>query len=176
MSGLELLRRVRAAGNPVDVIAVTQARDLAVVQAVVAFGAMQYLVKPFTFAAVRQKLERYQAYRALLAKNELLVAQQEIDNLLHTLRGSAADSLPKGISSESLQVVIAALRGAGENGGMSAVEVAGSAGASRVTARRYLEYLVESGFAERNPRYQGAGRPEVEYRLVQRDHREADHP
>jgi response regulator of citrate/malate metabolism len=54
MSGLDLLRRIQAAGNPVDVIAVTQARDLPVVQAALTFGAMQYLMMPFTFAAVRQ--------------------------------------------------------------------------------------------------------------------------
>ncbi len=82
--------------------------------AAVSFGAMQYLVKPFTFATVRQKLERYQEYRSMLAENDLVLAQQEVDRLMHTLRESAADDLPKGISSESLQVVVAALRKSGE--------------------------------------------------------------
>ena len=67
MSGLEVLRRLRAAGQTVDVIATTRARDLSVVQAAVSFGVTQYLVKPFTSAAVRQKLDRYAAYRASLA-------------------------------------------------------------------------------------------------------------
>lgn len=169
MSGLEVLRRIRAAGSTVDVIAVTRARDLSVVQAAVSFGAMQYLVKPFTFASVRQKLERYQAYRAVLAENNLLLAQQEVDRLMHTLRETAVDDLPKGISSDSLQVVVAALRKSGETGGLSAAEVASSAGSSRVTARRYLEYLVSSGVAVRSARYRTAGRPEVEYRLAPRD-------
>lgn len=166
MSGLELLRRIRAAGDLVDVIAVTVARDLSVVRAVVSFGAMQYLVKPFTFAAVRQSLERYQAYRSMLATNEPVVEQQDIDHLLHTLRGSAADAHPKGISSESLQTIMSTLRQAGDTTGMSAMDVASSTGASRVTARRYLEFLVESGMAERSARYRGVGRPEVEYRLL----------
>jgi response regulator of citrate/malate metabolism len=169
MSGLEVLRRIRAAGSTVDVIVVTRARDLTVVQAAVSFGAMQYLVKPFTFAAVRQKLERYQAYRAVLSENNLQLAQQEVDRLLHTLRETTADDLPKGISSESLQVVVSALRESGEKGGLSAAEVAGSSGSSRVTARRYLEYLVTSGVAVRSARYRSAGRPEMEYRLVPRD-------
>jgi len=169
MSGLEVLRRIRAAGSTVDVIAVTRARDLSVVHAAVSFGAMQYLVKPFTFAAVRQKLERYQAYRAVLAENNLLLAQQEVDRLMHTLRESAVDDLPKGISSESLQVVVSALRESGEAVGLSAAQVASSSGSSRVTARRYLEYLVSSGVVLRSARYRSAGRPEVEYRLVPRD-------
>jgi response regulator of citrate/malate metabolism len=171
MSGLELLRRIRAAGDPVDVIAMTQARDLSVVRAVVSFGAMQYLVKPFTFAAVRQRLERYQAYRSMLTTNEPVVEQQDIDHLLRTLRGSAADALPKGISSASLQQIMSALRQAGDTTAMSAVEVASSSGASRVTARRYLEFLVESGMAERGARYRGVGRPEAEYRLLRRGER-----
>jgi response regulator of citrate/malate metabolism len=169
MSGLEVLRRIRSAGSTVDVIAVTRARDLSVVQAAVSFGAMQYLVKPFTFATVRKKLERYQAYRAVLAENDLLLAQQEVDRLMNKLHESAVDDLPKGISPESLQVVVAALRDSGEVSGLSAAEVAGSSGSSRVTARRYLEYLVASGVVVRSARYRSAGRPEVEYRLIPRD-------
>ena len=37
-------------------------------------------------------------------------------------------------------------------------------GASRVTARRYLEYLAAERVVERTVRYGGSGRPEVEYR------------
>src|SRR5689334_21316568 len=44
ISGLELLRRVRGAGNTVDIIAITRSRDLAVMQAAVSFGVVQYLV------------------------------------------------------------------------------------------------------------------------------------
>jgi response regulator of citrate/malate metabolism len=170
MSGLEVLRRIRAAGSTVDVIVVTQARDLSVVQAAVSFGSMQYLIKPFTFAAVRQKLERYQEYRSMLTENNMVLVQQEVDRLMHTLRETAVDDLPKGINSESLQAVVAALRDSDETAGLSAAEVASASGSSRVTARRYLEYLVTSGVAVRSARYRSAGRPEVEYRLVPRDH------
>ena len=55
-----------------------------------------------------------------------------------------------------------ALRDAGA--GLSASEVAGAVGASRVTVRRYLEHLADSGVVVRRPRYGGGGRPEVEYR------------
>ena len=37
-------------------------------------------------------------------------------------------------------------------------------GTSRITARRYLEHLVEAAVASRTPRYGGTGRPETEYR------------
>ncbi len=96
MSGLEVLRRLRAAGLTVDVVATTRARDLSVVQAAVSFGVTQYLVKPFTSAAVRQKLDRYAAYRASLAEQDLPVAQGEIDNLFGALRETAENAgLPR---------------------------------------------------------------------------------
>lgn len=35
---------------------------------------------------------------------------------------------------------------------------------SRITARRFLEYLADAGVATRTPRYGGVGRPETEHR------------
>jgi response regulator of citrate/malate metabolism len=177
MSGLEVLRRMRAAGHTLDVVATTRARDLSVVQAAVSFGVTQYLVKPFTSVAVRQKLERYSAYRASLAGSDLPIAQEEIDSLFGALRQTTeVTGLPKGISQESLQTVVAALRTALEQdatgahpavdagvGARSAAELATALGMSRVTTRRYLEYLVDAGLARRQARYGGAGRPEFEY-------------
>ena len=177
MSGLEVLRRLRAGGHTVDVVATTRARDLSVVQAAVSFGVTQYLVKPFTAAAVRQKLERHSAYRASLSGADLPVAQEQIDSLFGALRATAeATSLPKGISHDSLRTVVTALRTALERdatgphpdvdegvGARSAAELAGALGMSRVTTRRYLEYLVDAGLARRQARYGGTGRPEFEY-------------
>jgi response regulator of citrate/malate metabolism len=66
------------------------------------------------------------------------------------------------MSTETLRQVTDALRVA--DSGLSASEVAETMGASRVTARRYLEHLADEGLVERAPRYGGSGRPEVEYR------------
>ncbi|WP_232664789.1 response regulator [Pseudonocardia sp. TRM90224] len=162
-SGLEVLRRMRAAGHTTDVIMVTRARDLAVVHAAISFGATQYLVKPFTFSSVRAKLAGYLEYRERL-RNEALVAQGDVDELFSSLRGRVvASGLPKGVTKESLDAVSAALQAAGRDVGLTAAEVAGTLGASRVTARRYLEYLVETGLGVRRARYGGTGRPQTEY-------------
>lgn len=166
VSGLEVLRRLRAAGHTTDVIMVTRARDLAVVQAAISFGATQYLVKPFGFSAVRAKLEGHLEYRARLGGGPV-IAQHDVDGLFDGLRGPGgatdADGLPKGVSRETLDAVAAALAEAAP-AGRTAVELAEVLGTSRVTARRYLEYLAETGLSERSARYGGAGRPQVEYR------------
>ncbi|MDX6372245.1 MAG: hypothetical protein QOD98_1233 [Nocardioidaceae bacterium] len=157
--GLGLLQRVRAAGHRADVIAVTSARDADVVRNAVTQGVVLYLLKPFTFATFRAKLEQYAAYRASAEAAEL--DQEDVDALLGSLRSTSA-AVPKGMSAETLREVIAALRGS--DGGLSATEVAALVGASRVTSRRYLEHLADAGRVERQPRYGRSGRPEVEYR------------
>ncbi|MEO9325201.1 response regulator [Nocardioides sp. C4-1] len=159
--GLGLLQRLRAAGDLVDVIAVTAARDADVVRHAVAHGVVLYLIKPFTYATFRSRLEQYADYRARLSSAAGDVAQDEVDRMLGTLR-PAAPELPKGMSAETLRSVVAAVRGTDE--ALSASEVAGLVGASRVTVRRYLEHLADTGVLERGQRYGGGGRPEVEYR------------
>ena len=159
--GLGLLQRIRAAGHLCDVIAVTSARDADVVRHAVAQGVVLYLLKPFTFATFRAKLEQYAAYRTQLADAPDEVAQDEVDRLMGSLR-SPGSSLPKGMSPETMREVTTAVRGAVRP--LSASEVADAVGASRVTVRRYLEHLADTGQVERQPRYGGSGRPEVEYR------------
>ena len=160
--GLGLLQRLRAAGHLCDVIAVTSARDADVVRHAVAQGVVLYLLKPFSFANFRAKLEQYAAYRDQLAAASTDVVQADVDQLFGTLRarGSSA-ALPKGMSPESHRQVTEVLRASAQ--ALSASEVAERIGASRVTARRYLEHLADEGLVERAQRYGGSGRPEVEY-------------
>ena len=159
--GLGLVQKLRSAGHLVDVIAVTAARDAEVVRHAVAQGVVLYLLKPFTFATFRSKLEQYAAFRAELAQPSGDVVQDELDRAFGSLR-TTHDTLPKGMSDATMRQVSLAVRGA--DGGLSASEVADAVGASRVTVRRYLEHLAEIGSVDRHPRYGGGGRPEVEYR------------
>ncbi len=163
LHGLDVVRAMRTAGHRADVIAVTSARDLEVVRAAVSQGVVQYLLKPFTFAALRDKLERYAAYRRQL-EGDVASGQHEVDRALAMLRGIDPSSLPKGMSLESMDAVVGVLRPSGAS--LSAAEVAAAVGASRVTARRYLEHLANSALVVRRSRYGGTGRPEVEYHWV----------
>jgi len=165
LHGLDVVRAMRTAGHRADVIAVTSARDLAVVRAAVSQGIVQYLLKPFTFAALRDRLERYAAYRGQLT-GDVASSQHEVDRAMATLRGHDSSSLPKGKSAQSLDAVVMVLRPTAR--GLSATEVATVLGASRVTARRYLEYLADTSLVARRSRYGSAGRPEVEYRWIGR--------
>jgi response regulator of citrate/malate metabolism len=160
--GLALLRRIRAAGHSCDVIAVTSARDVDVVRQAVAQGVVSYLIKPFTFAGFRTKLEQYVRYREQMASSGTL-GQSDVDTMLAILRPTLSSTdLPKGLTMSTLTRVSAMVRDAEH--AMSASEMAELIGASRVTARRYLEHLADSGLLDRDTRFGRTGRPEVEYR------------
>jgi response regulator of citrate/malate metabolism len=160
-NGLDLCRSLRAEGRLVDVIMVTSARDLGLVRAAVSSGVVQYVLKPFTFATLRDKLERYARFRRGVDGAPDQVDQTGVDHLFATLRGSEGAQLPKGMSAPTLDAVAAALRGAGN--GLSASATGDTLGMSRVTARRYLEYLADHGLAVRQPIYGQVGRPELRY-------------
>jgi len=159
--GLDLLRTIRGrARSPIDVIAVTAARDTDSIRRAIAGGVVQYLVKPFAFATFADKLERYARYREQLA-GAAEGDQERVDAMLGTLRGSAARTLPKGLNATTLDHVRTAVRDAAEP--LTASEVAGRCGLSRVTARRYLEHLAVEGVVSLSMRYGGTGRPEHLY-------------
>jgi response regulator of citrate/malate metabolism len=160
--GLTLCRRMRAAGITADVIAVTSARDLASVRSAVSIGIVQYLLKPFAFATLRGKLEQYARFRDTVARSGEAADQHEVDRALAALRDTDRPTLPKGMSAPTLEIVTARLRETAD--GLTAGAAATAAGVSRVTARRYLEYLVDCGQAMRTPQYGQIGRPEMRYR------------
>ncbi|MFF5078580.1 response regulator [Actinoplanes sp. NPDC000266] len=165
MFGLDLCRTLRGAGLTTDVLVVTSARDLAVVRSAVSLGVTHYLLKPFTYAAFREKLLGYARYSAQVRGTSPVAAQHEIDRALASLRGtSPVTLLPKGLDQGTLDLILGVLRSSDATTGLSAAEVASRMGASRVTARRYLEHLADTGQVTRSPRYGGPGRPEVEYR------------
>ncbi|BAL91069.1 putative two-component system response regulator [Actinoplanes missouriensis 431] len=161
--GLEIARALRAAGSGTDVLAVTSNRDIDMIRQAVALGVTHYLLKPFTFAAFRDKLDGYARYRRQLREAGAVAAQHEVDRVFATLRGSSPDTLPKGLDQRTFDLIRGALRAAAP-AGLSAAEVAARIGTSRVTARRYLEHLADAARVTRAPRYGGPGRPEVEYR------------
>ena len=71
MSGLEVLQRLRARpGRPVDVIAITAARELETVRTAMAGGVLHYLVKPFTAQVLRERLDDYLRHQAEIRRTE----------------------------------------------------------------------------------------------------------
>ncbi|MFI9266960.1 response regulator [Streptomyces werraensis] len=159
-TGLDVVREMRRRGHQADVIMVTAARDVATVQAAMRHGALQYLVKPFTFAGLRGKLEAYARLRRTLDGGGE-AEQAEVDRIFGALSEATEPQLPKGHSPTTADLVRRALTAA--EGPLSAQEIAERTGVSRQTAQRYLKLLERTGRATLTLRYGDAGRPEHRY-------------
>lgn len=166
--GLQVLRELRAEGSPdPDVLVITAARDLDTVRGAIHGGALHYLIKPFSYEALRDQLEHFRAMHRKLFETppESGAGQQDVDQLFGA-RSRRSNTPPKGLAGETAEVVDSILREAGARGeDMSASECAQAAEISRVSARKYLEHFVATGRAEVRLRHGGAGRPERRYRM-----------
>ncbi|MGX9901685.1 response regulator [Arthrobacter sp. SA17] len=167
LHGLDIARRMRSSGLFSDIIAITAVRELNIVRSAVAIGVVQYLIKPFTYATFAEKLTNYKLFREQLAssndgRTKNGASQSDVDQAFASLRTPSELQLPKGLSVSTLDSVKDFLRK--EDAAVSASEVMDELGMSRVTARRYLEYLADAGSVSRAPRYGAPGRPENEYR------------
>jgi len=164
-SGLDVLRRLRAEKNPVGVIMITAARELDTVADALSGGAADYLIKPFEYPQLRDKLESFRM------RTEALESGAADQNLVDSLFGSGASTdarpegrllpLPKGLSAETGRLVLDAVATGAE---LSASECAEAVGISRVSARRYLEHYLATGAVSVRLQYGRAGRPERRYR------------
>ncbi|WP_455833985.1 response regulator [Pseudarthrobacter siccitolerans] len=171
LHGLDIARRMRASGILADIVAITAVRELAIVRSAVAIGVVQYLIKPFTYATFADKLESYRQFRQQLAgppggSGKAGASQTDVDQAFASLRSPSELPLPKGLSVSTLASVQEFMKE--QQGAVSATEVMDALGMSRVTARRYLEYLADAGTVSRTARYGTPGRPENEYRWAAR--------
>ncbi|UUT35799.1 response regulator [Microbacterium elymi] len=166
-SGLEIMRRLGEAPTQPGVIVITAARDLAHIRAAITQGAVHYLVKPFRFATLAERLNAFRDLHFRLAELDSdsgEADQQEVDGLFQLMRTGSITTPPKGQSAETLRLVRAAVRHADHD--VSAADVAEAIGVSRPTAQRYLSALAQQGLVELRLRYGATGRPEHRYREV----------
>ncbi|MFF9067673.1 two-component system response regulator [Streptomyces sp. NPDC014891] len=125
-------------------------------------GALHYLIKPFSQAALHEQLRHVASLRSRL--DDLDEARQEDVDQIFGTRPRGSRELPEGLAAHTADLVDSVLRAHPE--GLSATECAEAGSLSRVSARRYLEYFTETGRAEVTLRYGGTGRPERRYRRL----------
>lgn len=161
--GLDLLQRVHEArGHRPDTIVITASRDVDSVRRALQLGALHYVVKPFGFRQLAERLEAYRELRAGLAKLRE-TNQSEVDKLFELSRGGGSSSGP--VPLHTMTLVLTAVRNSTSK--PTASEVASDVGISRPTAQRYLAQLVSMGLLELDLQYGTAGRPSHRYRAVE---------
>ncbi|UPQ89112.1 response regulator [Vibrio sinaloensis] len=161
-TGLELLNALRAKSLSCDVILITAARDVDTLQQAMRGGVVDYLLKPVVFPRLEAALKKYSAQKQQLGQT-LDLDQSLVDKMLrsHNDAESTKNRLPKGIDGVTLEKIRALFV---DNESLTADEAGEKIGASRTTARRYLEHLISSGELEADLNYGSVGRPERTYR------------
>ncbi len=163
MSGLELLRELRAEEITIDVVMVTAANDSRTVDALLKLGVCDYLVKPFTAQRFQQALDGFCRHREAISAHDS-VNQEELDALLASSHSAAP--IPKGLQFGTLARIRECLAQAPQEG-CTCEALSEQVGLSSVTVRRYLTYLVGRGEAISRINYDTGGRPSLLYHLAQ---------
>ncbi|MCH8531249.1 MAG: response regulator [Saccharospirillum sp.] len=161
--GLELLWHIRQHYKQIDVVMITAAKEVETIQEALRGGVFDYLIKPTQSDRMHQMLKRFKQERTLLQSQSEL-SQQELDAALKRSASIAINDsprLPKGIDKLTLDAVTEKLSQTPV--AITAMTLAEGMGASRSTARRYLEYLVAQGQVKAELVYGEVGRPERRY-------------
>ncbi|WP_082856427.1 response regulator [Marinomonas atlantica] len=162
--GMSLLREIRQQNIGTSVIMTTAERESSMVAQAIQFGVIDYLVKPLRLSRVHQALNDFIAFQAKLEDSEQ-IDQLQIDDLMRKSNiASKSRKTPKGIDTTTLATMVEHIKQ--HQAPFSAQEIGDALELSRITARRYLEYLEEQGMVSMSLNYNTGGRPKQLYHIV----------
>lgn len=168
MSGKAFVDMLHGMGKAPAIIMVTSASDAHIVKSMFSRGVMDYLVKPFEYDRFKAALERFKQTMALWQDGSTTLNQEEIDSVI-TPEGADTkrliQTLSKGLNETTMAVV---QRFLSENGTQffTSEEIASHVNLSRITVRRYMNYLLETNQVISTIDYQTGGRPSIKYRVI----------
>lgn len=167
-NGLDILRYLRQQ-HQCDVILITAARDVDTLQQAMRGGVVDYLLKPVIFSRLESTLNKYKQ-RVSGFEQASSLDQGLVDKMFQSNSGGQDGSrnelrLPKGIDGVTLDKIRCLFKQGNDQ--LTADEAGEQIGASRTTARRYLEYLITTGELVADLRYGAVGRPERSYKKKQ---------
>lgn len=168
-SGLEVLKELRRRGNTIDAIIISAANDVAHIKEAFHLGIIDYLIKPFTYSRFNEAVQKF-LLRHSLRLQEGTYTQEELDKRVAATKDFASFSggaLKKGLQQQTLDKIFECLS-AEKNCGrfMTCEEISAETNFSKMTIRRYLNYLMEQKKAVSRINYSTGGRPSIEYSIL----------
>jgi len=165
VDGMELLNRIRSIGHNIDIIMITAARNSVNIQNSLRQGVVDYLVKPFQFERLYAALIAYRE-RIQLIEECAVLNQNEIDRRILSKGDLPAGDLPKGLERETLNSVLEQAKL--YSTAFTTEEMAQKVGVSRVSVRKYLTFLKETGTLQARLVYHAVGRPVTMFRYIKK--------
>lgn len=165
-NGWSLLSKIRWLGKEIDIILITAACDKESIKKGLRFGAVDYLIKPFQFKRFEEAMVSYREDQLRMDDQERL-DQSVVDQLLlhKEHKPATITELPKGVSRDTMKKVWEHLNQV-EKRDFSTEELAGIVGISRVSMRKYVNFLVDKNILETEVAYGTVGRPVLMHRIV----------
>ncbi|MBP1763800.1 MAG: dcuR [Firmicutes bacterium] len=164
MNGLELLNQIREKGQDVDVIVVSAASDMHTIKKVLRSGVVDYLIKPFEFERLNAALSDYRS-QTLFMRNRQVMSQEDLDRRILGREQQVPAELIKGLCRDTLKFIWEIIRSM-QGQTFTTEEMAKKAGISRVSMRKYLDFLKQIGVLDMEIIYGTVGRPVYKYRCV----------
>lgn len=160
-SGIELLKKIRKNEIPVDVILITAAVDADTIENSMRYGVFDYIIKPFIFSRFIESLENYKEYHSSIT-GSVKYDQNIVNGLIsHKQSNVSKGVLPKGITQHTLLKISTAVNKAHKT--FTIDDIILETDLSKITIRRYLGYLEESGQLKKSYEYKKIGRPSIIY-------------
>jgi len=163
MNGLELLSHIRQTGEGVDVIILSAACDSYSIKQGLLHGAIDYIIKPYEFTRLYTALIQYKE-RDVLLNDQKNMNQKELDERILHKEVQVRPELPKGLDRNTLQKTWLAIQKV--NGPFTTEELAKGIGISRVSVRKYLDFLQKLQIIQLDICYGAVGRPAYKYHCI----------
>lgn len=167
-TGLELLKELRRQGNMIDAIIISAANDAEHIKEALHLGIVDYLIKPFTYARFYEAVQKFLLQHSLQLKGTY--TQEELDRTMATMKDFSCESgcvLKKGLQQHTLEKIYECLISEKNCGRfMTSDEISAETNFSKMTIRRYMNYLIEEKKAASRINYSTGGRPSIEYSVV----------
>ena len=162
----EFIDHLHSMGKAPAIIMVTSANDTDIVQSLLSRGVMDYLVKPFEYLRFKLALDRFHEKQMYLGKARETLSQHAIDQLFNRTDAGPETSpqLSKGLNEVTLNNIISFLAEHRDTF-FTSEQVAEHMKLSRITIRRYLNYLVDIHECISIIDYKTGGRPSIKYSL-----------
>ncbi|ANS87254.1 Transcriptional regulatory protein CitB [Vibrio scophthalmi] len=163
-TGLDIIQALRQQGKQTDIILITAAREAETLQQAMRLGVVEYLLKPVLLPRLDAAIAHYLKTRNKIESTEHF-DQSFVDSVFNGDQVNAPSNheynrLPKGIDAVTLDKIRALFK---QQHAWKAEEAGAKIGASRSTARRYLEFLVSTTEVKTDVVYGTVGRPERSY-------------
>lgn len=160
-NGIDILKTLREKHYFMDVIMITAANSSDEVKQAYAYGAIDYLVKPFELSRFQKAVEKH-LHKKLHLPPKMNINQKDIDN---TYGGKQAKlQLPKGLNKMTLEKIIIFLKQ--DTGKVWTLrELAQAIDISNVTIKKYMDYLEQSEQITTTLTSGHVGRPQYRYKI-----------